>query len=99
MGFDVKILADSVSPDNYRLTTMELCYPRIIHAEVMTHRVFCLAGDSILEFDLPSGAKGSKNRVHTMRLDDFVDKWNHGANRVGSKPKTKSHGRIDGNKK
>jgi thymidylate synthase ThyX len=39
MGFEAKILADSISPENYRLTTFELCYPRIIHAEVMTHRV------------------------------------------------------------
>lgn len=35
-----KILADSLSPDGVRLTTMELRYPRIIHAEMMTHRQF-----------------------------------------------------------
>lgn len=35
-----KIIADSVSPEGIRLTTMHLRYPRFIHAEVMTHRVF-----------------------------------------------------------
>lgn len=34
------ILADSVSPQGVRLTTMELVYPRFIHSEFMTHRVF-----------------------------------------------------------
>lgn len=36
----VKIVADSISPQGVRLTTYELNYPRYIHAEIMTHRVF-----------------------------------------------------------
>lgn len=36
----VKILADSISASGNRLTTVEATYPRIIHAEIMTHRVF-----------------------------------------------------------
>lgn len=39
MKHQAKILADSVSPHGVRLTTFELTYPRIIHAEFMTHRV------------------------------------------------------------
>lgn len=35
----VKILLDSQGPHG-RLTTMELTYPRFVHAEYMTHRVF-----------------------------------------------------------
>jgi hypothetical protein len=35
-----KIIADSVGQDAPRLVTYELQYPRIIHAEFMTHRVF-----------------------------------------------------------
>lgn len=35
-----KIIADSISKDGHRLTTFELVYPRYIHAELMTHRVF-----------------------------------------------------------
>lgn len=40
MSITVKIIADSISPQGVRLTTYELEYPRFIHAEVMTHRVF-----------------------------------------------------------
>jgi thymidylate synthase ThyX len=35
-----KIVADSLSPMGRRLTTFELIYPRMIHGEMMTHRVF-----------------------------------------------------------
>ena len=35
-----KIVADSVSPQGARITTLQLVYPRIIHSEFMTHRVF-----------------------------------------------------------
>lgn len=40
MTIEVKIIADSISPEGVRLTTFELEYPRFIHAEIMTHRVF-----------------------------------------------------------
>lgn len=40
MTFAAKILKDSVAPSNVRLTTWELTYPRFIHAEFMTHRLF-----------------------------------------------------------
>lgn len=35
-----RVVADSVSRAGVRLTTMELRYPRFIHSEFMTHRVF-----------------------------------------------------------
>lgn len=35
-----KVIEDSVSEAGVRLTTLQLCYPRFIHAEFMTHRVF-----------------------------------------------------------
>jgi thymidylate synthase ThyX len=39
--YDCKIVADSIAQTNgVRLTTFEVTYPLIIHAEVMTHRVF-----------------------------------------------------------
>lgn len=34
------VIADSVNPDGIRLTTLQLRYPRWIHAEFMTHRQF-----------------------------------------------------------
>lgn len=36
----MKIIADSISPQNIRITTFHLRYWRAIHAELMTHRVF-----------------------------------------------------------
>lgn len=35
-----KIIADSISKAGERITTFELVYPRYVHAEFMTHRVF-----------------------------------------------------------
>lgn len=40
MIYTAEIIKDSVSPAGVRLTTMQLTYPRFIHAEFMTHRVF-----------------------------------------------------------
>lgn len=40
MTITAKIIADSVSPQGVRLTTMQLRYPKFIHGELMTHRVF-----------------------------------------------------------
>lgn len=36
----VSVVADSINPLGYRLTTLQLEYPRFIHAEFMTHRMF-----------------------------------------------------------
>lgn len=40
LTISAKIVADSVSPSGVRLTTLELCYHRYIHSELMTHRMF-----------------------------------------------------------
>jgi hypothetical protein len=40
MTISAKIIADSVSTSGKRITTYELEYPRFIHAEFMTHRLF-----------------------------------------------------------
>lgn len=40
MGYSCRILADSISPLGVRLTTMEVTYPRIVHSEFMTYRVY-----------------------------------------------------------
>lgn len=37
---EAKIVADSLAPSGVRLTTFVLTYPRFIHAEFMTHRMF-----------------------------------------------------------
>lgn len=40
MTISARIIADSISSTGQRLTTFELEYPRFIHAEFMTHRLF-----------------------------------------------------------
>ena len=37
VGIYAKVLADSISPQGVRLLTFEISYPRIVHAELMTH--------------------------------------------------------------
>jgi hypothetical protein len=39
MTHSTKILADSISPDGVRLTTLEVVMPRIVLAEFNTHRM------------------------------------------------------------
>ena len=38
--YEAKIIADSINPVGNRITTFELTYPRFVHAELMTHRLF-----------------------------------------------------------
>lgn len=40
MGFKATVLLDSVSPVGIRLTTLEIVLPRVVLAELNTHRVF-----------------------------------------------------------
>lgn len=40
MSITAKIIADSINPAGVRLTSFILTYPRFIHSEFMTHRVF-----------------------------------------------------------
>lgn len=40
MGYNAKIIADSISEYDNRLTTMEITFPRMVLAEFNTHRMF-----------------------------------------------------------
>lgn len=40
MPITAKVILDSLGPSGCRLTTIEATYPRFIHAELMTHRLF-----------------------------------------------------------
>jgi hypothetical protein len=40
MGIAARVVADSISPKGKRITTFVLTYPRFVHAEFLTHRVF-----------------------------------------------------------
>lgn len=64
-SYKAKILKDSLSPSGARLTTMEITYPRIVHADFMTHRTKCLAGDSLIW--LKDGSR--------IPIKEMVDIW------------------------
>lgn len=75
-----RVVADTKSEHGHRLTSMLITFPRIILSEFNTHRMFCLSGETMLEFDLPSGSRNAKyRRVYKMKLEDFVKKWIYGA--------------------
>lgn len=60
-----KMIADSISPTGHRLTTMELRYPRCIHSEFMTHRVFSRNSAS-------SRAIPVAKLIESIRRDPFI---------------------------
>jgi len=39
-GYRARIILDSINPVGCRLTTWELRYPRMVHDELLTHRLF-----------------------------------------------------------
>lgn len=82
-----RVLLDSINHDGHRLTTMVVTLARSALAELNTHRAFCLAGDTILEFDLPSAASADQHRSFTMPLADFAQKWLEGAAPRRNKPR------------
>ena len=71
----VKIIADSIGSFGTRLTTFELEYPRYIHAEIMTHRVFSRNAQS-------SRAVPVEKQLERIRISPVVPiEW--GANKAG----------------
>lgn len=46
MTIEVKVIADSINGMGERITTMQLKYPRFIHSEFVTHRVFSRSASS-----------------------------------------------------
>lgn len=71
----VSIVADSVNEDGVRLTTFELTYPRFIHSEVMTHRIFSRNSSS-------SRAIPAKVMIDKVKHAPFVPMY-WGANKAG----------------
>ena len=65
MGFAAKILADSLSPDGVRLTTMEVTFPRIVLAEFNTHRM--LSRNSASSRAIPV-----EKRIASVHADPFI---------------------------
>lgn len=75
MTIEAKIIADSISPEGKRITTMQLRYPRFIHAEFMTHRMFSRNASS-------SRAIPVKKMIEDLRRDPAMPiHW--GSNKPG----------------
>ena len=75
MTITARIIADSISPEDIRLTTMELLYPRFIHAELMTHRAFSRNASS-------SRATPVARLIKNIQEDPAMPVW-WGANQPG----------------
>lgn len=68
MPFLARVVLDSRSPAGVRLTTMEVRYPRFIHSELMTHRVFSRNAAS-------SRAIPVKKMIDAVRNDPAMPLW------------------------
>lgn len=68
MGYEAKIIADSVNTAGNRITTFELTYPRFVHAELMTHRMFSRNSAS-------SRAIPTPKLMERIARDPVLPKW------------------------
>lgn len=77
---EAKVIADSVSyPADKRIITLQLKYPRYIHAELMTHRVFSRNASSSRAIPVGKLAQSS--------LDEMVEPIVWGMNQPGMQAK------------
>lgn len=79
-----KIVADSVSPQGKRITTFELDYPRFIHSELMTHRMFSRNAMS-------SRAVPIEKMIEQVRTD-YASPLHWGKNQAGMQAKDQLEG-------
>jgi thymidylate synthase ThyX len=77
--FEAKIIEDSMSPEGVRLTTMQLRYPRVILAEVNTHRMFSRSSSSTRAIPLAKA-------IEDVKKDPFVPSY-WGKNQAGMQAK------------
>jgi thymidylate synthase ThyX len=61
MSYHVEIVADSIGPNRARITTFQLRYPRMVHAEFMTHRAI-------------SRNASSTRAIPTARMIEWIEK-------------------------
>lgn len=71
----VKVIADSINESGDRVTTLECEYPRIVHSELLTHRVFSRNAAS-------SRAIPVKTMLKNIWNNKFIP-WYWGANQSG----------------
>lgn len=79
MTIEARVIADSIYENGPRLTTFQLKYPRFIHAELMTHRVFSRNAAS-------SRAIPIKTMIQRVKDDPAMPVW-WGKNQPGMQAK------------
>lgn len=84
MAYAARILADSISPEGVRLTSMEVTFPRIVLAEFNTHRV--LSRNSASSRAIPV-----KKQLQRVLDDPFMPVW-WGKNQSGMSAKVELEG-------
>lgn len=84
MPYSAKIVADSIGPNKVRLTTWELSYPRMVHAELMTHRL--LSRNSASSRAIPV-----KKLMEQIRKDPALPVW-WGKNQAGMQAREELNG-------
>lgn len=85
MTITAKIIADSLSQSGIRITTMELEYPRFVHAELMTHRMFSRNAASSRAIPI--------KKVRHMVKNAPARPYHWGANQSGMQAKAQVRGR------
>jgi thymidylate synthase ThyX len=63
--YQAEILADSMSPEGMRLTTLRVTYPHSIHKDVMTHRAFSRSFQSFRAYP-------PEKVIETIERDPFI---------------------------
>lgn len=84
--YEAKIIADSINLCGNRITTFELTYPRFVHAELMTHRLFSRNSAS-------SRAIPTKKLVQRVVDHPVMPKW-WGKNQSGMAAQEELHGPV-----
>ena len=82
--YSAKIILDSINDTKDRLTTFELTYPRFVHAELLTHRLFSRNSAS-------SRALPTKKLLEQIRANPVMPKW-WGRNQSGMQAKVELAG-------
>lgn len=74
-NYEAKVVQDSIADHGGRLTSVQLRYPRYIHAELMTHRVFSRNASSSRAVPVA--------KMVTRALDEMVEPIRWGKNQAG----------------
>ena len=84
--YSAKIIKDSINTSGDRITTFELTYPRCVHAEFMTHRLFSRNAAS-------SRAIPIEKMIEAVKKTPMMFKW-WGKNQKGMSAKEELTGRA-----